>query len=60
MKIETLLITPKQASELLKQNVNNRPLQKHRVLLLFTEMMSGRWKEETGEAIKISKTNRLL
>lgn len=60
MKIETLLITPKQASELLKQNVNNRPLNKDRVGILAVEMISGRWKCDTGESIKVSRTNKLL
>lgn len=52
-------ITPKQAEELLEQNAVNRKLRPRLVECYAEDMVEGLW-NPTGEAIKISRTGRLL
>jgi hypothetical protein len=60
MKTEIKLINPAIAEDLLKNNSMNRSL-KTRVINEYARQMScGLWKEETGDAIKISCTGNLL
>lgn len=60
MKIEKVLITPALAATYLKGNTSNRkekiPVRERYV----NDMVNGRWKSDTGELIKISKTGVLL
>lgn len=53
-------ITPAKALEFLKTSENNRRLKKHTISRYANEMLMGRWKEDTGETIKISKNGKLL
>ena len=54
------LITPTIAKQLLEQNTINRNVKKPVVELYSRQMANGEWREDTGEVIKISKTNRIL
>lgn len=60
MRIEKKLITPSLAKELLEANVNNRNVKQPVVLRYVNDMVEGRWKEDTAELIKISKTGIVL
>lgn len=60
MNFKTLDITPEIASELLKKNLNNRKLTERTVNFYVKQMIDGLWKSNTGEAIKIAKSGRLL
>jgi hypothetical protein len=59
MKVEYILVTPEMASNWLSNNSKNRPISKLHVNSYTTEMLSGNWKEQTGEAIKITKSNHV-
>lgn len=60
MEIKKQLVTPSLAKQMLEANIKNRRV-KLPVLLRYTqEMNAGRWKEDTGETIKISKTGIVL
>lgn len=54
------LITPAIAEKYLQANVLNRNIKKPIVELYAREMSNGRWKEDTAETIKISKTGIIL
>jgi hypothetical protein len=60
MEFKKQLITPSLAKQLLEANINNRRVKQPVVLRYAQDMIAGRWKENTGETIKISKTGRLL
>jgi hypothetical protein len=60
MKSETILVTPKVAEEWLAKNTSNRPLRDNYALFLAEEMVDGRWRQNTGETIKFSKSEKLL
>jgi len=60
MKTQIQEITPQLAQELLEKNTSNRPLKPHLILNYLNQMNSNLWREDTGEAIKISNTARLL
>lgn len=53
MKAEVLTITPKMASEMLRGNVRNRPLNKRHVEFYSSEMALGRWKLN-GDSIRFN------
>ena len=59
MKIETVLITPAMATELLKTNSNNRPVKEKRILKYAKDMLEGNWIAETGETIKVLLNGKL-
>jgi hypothetical protein len=59
MRTEIRKITPALAEDLLKLNKNNRKIREATILSYSKEMKRGNW-QLTGEAIKISKTKRLL
>ena len=59
MKIETILLTPEKAKELLVTNTNNRPLNQRMVDRLTLEMKEGKWLVN-GDTIRVSKTGVLL
>lgn len=59
MKIETRSITPDMARDMLKRNVNNRPLNQKHVDNLSSQMASGQWIFD-GTPIKLSESGSLL
>ncbi len=60
MNIESVTLTPKLASELLDMNTHNRPVRDGYVELLANEILEGRWRDYTGDTIRISKTKIVL
>jgi hypothetical protein len=54
------LITPTLAKQLLEANINNRPLKGYLVSQYANDIINKRWKDDTAEMIKISKTNIIL
>lgn len=60
MNITKKLITPSYAKELLEANTKNRNLSPALVYRYSKDIANGCWKEDTAEAIKISKTNVVL
>lgn len=60
MKIERKLVTPAMAKELLESNVKNRRVKEPVVLRYVNDMRAGKWKNDTAELIKISKTGIVL
>jgi len=60
MNIAKKLITPSYAKQLLESNTKNRSVNEIIVNRYAKDIMEGNWKEDTGEAIKISKTNVVL
>jgi hypothetical protein len=60
MEFQKVLFTPEMAKNLLEKNNHNRRF-RHPVLLRYVnDIKEGRWREETGEVIKISKNGNLL
>jgi hypothetical protein len=59
MKTEIRKVTPEIARQLLELNTSNRPLKQSSINAYSKEMLKGNW-SLTGEAIKISKTRKLL
>lgn len=60
MRVELVKINKEVAEKMLSINVNNRKAKEKVVAKYASEMLKGNWKDETGELIKVSKTNRLL
>jgi hypothetical protein len=60
LEFSKVLITPAYAKKLLESNTSNRRLKTRKVAQYAEDMAAGRWKEDTGETIKISKTGRIL
>jgi hypothetical protein len=54
------LITPTRAKQLLEANIKNRLVKRARVDMYANDIINGRWKEHTGESIKISETGLIL
>ncbi len=59
MKIETKIILPEYASELLARNINNRSLSDTTVKRYVAEMKAGNW-QLNGDTIRIDINNNLL
>lgn len=59
MKVTLETITPQEAERLLQVNTGNRKVRKNRVALYAKQIANGQW-QATGEAIKFSKTGRLI
>lgn len=55
-----IAITPELAKQLLAGNTKNRIISDERVSLFASDMKSGKWHDESPEAIMISKEGRLL
>lgn len=55
-----VLVTPEMAKELLKGNTTNRPIMIRKLNKYVDDILIGKWKEDTGETIKVSKNNRLI
>jgi len=60
MNITKKLITPSIAKDLLESNTKNRTINELVVSRYVSDILKGNWKEDTGEAIKISKMNVIL
>jgi len=60
MEFKKMLITPNIAKEMLEKNVSNRRVNHHIVNQYSSDMTKGQWKIDTGEVIKVSKTNIIL
>jgi len=60
MKYAIKEIGPKEASKLLETNEKNRSIKKVHLEYLTRQMNENKWKENTGESIKISKKGKLL
>lgn len=60
MEIKKVLVDKAYAEQLLTGNINNRSVKSDCVKRYAIDMAKGNWKEDTGELIKISDTNRLL
>jgi hypothetical protein len=60
MKTQKLLITPDLASQMLQNNIKNRNVKQPVVDRYAKDIIEGRWKEDTAEMIKISKTGIVL
>jgi hypothetical protein len=60
LQIKKQLITPSIAKNYLEANIGNRPVSKQVLGRYINEMVNGRWKENTGELIKVSKTGKIL
>lgn len=60
MQIKKQLITPNLAKTYLESNLNNRRISQPVLFRYIDDMKMGRWKEDTGESIKISKDGRVL
>jgi len=60
MRIEKLEITPIMAVDFLKRNPNNRKINTKIVHRYAADIKNGKWKEDTGELIKISEDGNLI
>jgi hypothetical protein len=60
MEIKKVLIDRDYAAHLLESNTHNRPPNDPAITRYMMDMKDGRWREDTGELIKISENNRLL
>lgn len=60
MKINELLITPEIAKKYLESNLKNRNVKLPVLLRYANDMQNGKWKQQTGELIKISKSGIIL
>jgi hypothetical protein len=60
MEIQKKLITPARASELLQSNVKNRTPKNPVVSKYARDMANGKWKNDTFELIKISRSGVIL
>lgn len=60
MQFNQIMVTPAIAQGYLNHNTANRPFSEKVVRRYASEMIAGRWKPDTGEVIKISKTGLLL
>jgi hypothetical protein len=54
------LITPILAKQILEKNISNRRVSNVRVNTYYLDMINNRWRNDVGDTIKISETNRLL
>jgi hypothetical protein len=60
MEFQKVLVTPEMANGYLSKNKGNRRPKMPTVLRYSNEMKAGKWKENTGELIKISKQGNVL
>ena len=60
MEFQKVLVTPEIAKGYLSKNKNNRRFKNPTVSRYSDDMQNGRWKENTGELIKISKNGNVL
>jgi len=60
MKTRIETINAERANYYLSLNRNNRPITQTKVAQYISEIENGKWKEDTGEAIKVSKEGFLI
>lgn len=60
LEIKKQLITPSIAKELIERNTFNRKVSQPIVMRYADDMKNGKWKENTGETMKIAKTGGIL
>jgi hypothetical protein len=60
VQFQKQLITPTVAKQYLEANISNRRVKIPVVMQYANDMLNGRWKEDTAETIKISKTGIVL
>jgi hypothetical protein len=60
MKFIKQLVTPQIAKMYLNNNDGNRRVSSPRLLMYCDDILNGRWKEDTGECIKISVTKKVI
>jgi hypothetical protein len=60
MEFKKQLVTPALANQYLSTNIDNRRLRMPDISRYAQDMASGRWKEDTGEVLKISKQGIVL
>lgn len=60
MKFTKELITPVIAKQMLAKMPLNRSIKKYKIQQYCDDMENGRWKEDTGETIKISKEGNII
>lgn len=60
LQIVKQLVTPEIAAQYLEKNTNNRNISDSYLTRYVKNMKDGKWKEDTGELIKISKTGVIL
>lgn len=60
MNLSTMIISPSMAKSILENNFKNRKVDSRRVDQYANDMLMGRWKVNTGEALKITKSNRFV
>lgn len=60
MEFKKQLVTPSIAEQMLESNIRNRRIKKAVVSRYAQDMIAGRWKEDTGETVKISKSGIVL
>jgi hypothetical protein len=60
MEFKRTLVTPSLAKELLEKNIKNRRLKQPTLDRYVKDMTNGKWKEDTGEVLKISKSGVIL
>jgi len=60
MKIAKVLVTPEIAAKWLANNSHNRNVNQSRVNRYAQDMVNGKWRQNTGEFIKIAKDGTLL
>ncbi len=60
MKLTTMTITPSMAKSILENNFKNRRVNKNKVDQYANDMLSGKWKSNTGENLKITKSGRFI
>lgn len=61
MNINSEIITPTKAKKLLETNTESNRRVNQKVVSRYTsDILEGRWKEDTGELIKVSKQGKLI
>lgn len=60
MNVKKVLVTPSYAKELLESNTKNRKVSDTKVVQYANDILNGKWKEDTWELVKISKTNVIM
>lgn len=60
MEFKKILVTPSLAAQYLEANISNRRIRENTVSRYVKDILNGRWKQDTGECIKISKNGVIL
>jgi hypothetical protein len=60
MNLTKMIITPSMAKSILENNFKNRKVHQNRVDQYANDMLNGKWKSNTGEVLKITKSKRFV